>query len=192
MAICIWVCNLCRFHTKLRSMAHKIKISRHCEILRKYYRGNSTPQIHYDSLPKSNKFSNFTNISHPKYNILLEIVEFCQKFNDFKSTFKGLIMKILAIIVAFCAFAFAEVTQNQPNPTTQATPNPTQPIAQPMAMPYPNPNIQQNIIAQIQQMYPGAFITDMDYEGWGYEVEINDHLDLFFDNNGKFLGQKWD
>ena len=89
-------------------------------------------------------------------------------------------MKILAIIVAFCAFAFAEVTQNQPNP------------AQPMAMPYPNPNIQQNIIAQIQQMYPGAFITDMDYEGWGYEVEINDHLDLFFDNNGKFLGQKWD
>lgn len=148
----------------------------------------------FTTIPCQNliNFQNFTNISHPKYNILLEIVEFCQKFNDFKSTFKGLIMKILAIIVAFCAFAFAEVTQNQPNPTTQATPNPAQPIAQPMAMPYPNPNIQQNIIAQIQQMYPGAFITDMDYEGWGYEVEINDHLDLFFDNNGKFLGQKWD
>lgn len=103
-------------------------------------------------------------------------------------------MKILVIIVTFCAFAFAEATQNQPNPTTQTAPNATQPIAHPVAapMPYPNPTVQQNIIAQIQQMYPGAFITDMDYEGWGYEVEINDHLELFFDNNGKLLGQKWD
>lgn len=96
-------------------------------------------------------------------------------------------MKVLVTILAFLTFVFAQ--NQQPQPTQSALQ--AQPVAiQPM--PYPNQNVPQNIIAKVQQMYPGAFITDMDYEGWGYEVEVNDHLELFFDNNGNFLGQKWD
>ena len=97
-------------------------------------------------------------------------------------------MKLLVSIVAFCSFVFAQNPQNQSTQPAQ-TPQ-AQPIVAPM--PYPNQATTQGIIAKIQQMYPGAFITDMDYEGWGYEVEINDSLELFFDNNGNFLGQKWD
>lgn len=98
-------------------------------------------------------------------------------------------MKVLVTILAFLTFAFAQNAQNQqPQPTQSA------PQAQPMIQhtPYPNQGVPQNIIAKVQQMYPGAFITDMDWEGWGYEVEVNDHLELFFDNNGNLLGQKWD
>ena len=99
-------------------------------------------------------------------------------------------MKFLVTILAFFAFVFAQNAQNQPTQPTQSVPQ-AQPVAiQPM--PYPNQNVPQNIIAKVQKMYPGAFITDMDYEGWGYEVEVNEHLELFFDNNGNFLGQKWD
>ena len=97
-------------------------------------------------------------------------------------------MKLLVSIVAFCAFVFAQNLQTQ-SPQPAQTPQ-AQPIVAPM--PYPNQATTQGIIAKVQQMYPGAFITDMDYEGWGYEVEINDSLELFFDNNGNFLGQKWD
>ena len=97
-------------------------------------------------------------------------------------------MKLLVSIVAFCAFVFAQNPQTQ-SPESAQTPQ-AQPIVAPM--PYPNQATTQGIIAKVQQMYPGAFITDMDYEGWGYEVEINDSLELFFDNNGNFLGQKWD
>ena len=95
-------------------------------------------------------------------------------------------MKLLVSIVAFCAFAFAQNPQIQSSQPAQT--------AQPAVahIPYPNQATTQGIIAKVQQMYPGAFITDMDYEGWGYEVEINDSLELFFDNNGNFLGQKWD
>lgn len=50
----------------------------------------------------------------------------------------------------------------------------------------------QTILNKARQMYPGAFITDIDYKGFGYEVEINDNLELFFDHNGNFIGQKWD
>lgn len=99
-------------------------------------------------------------------------------------------MKILVTILAFFAFTFAQNAQNPSAQSTQSVPQ-----AQPVAIqhtPYPNQGVPQNIIAKVQSMYPGAFITDMDYEGWGYEVEVNDHLELFFDNNGNLLGQKWD
>lgn len=99
-------------------------------------------------------------------------------------------MKVLVTILAFLTFAFAQNAQNQQPQPAQSAPQ-AQPVAiQPM--PYPSQGVPQNIIAKVQQMYPGAFITDMDYEGWGYEVEVNEHLELFFDNSGNFLGQKWD
>lgn len=50
----------------------------------------------------------------------------------------------------------------------------------------------QNIFAKVQQMYPGSFVTDVDYKGFGYEIEINDSLELLFDMNGNLLWQKWD
>lgn len=99
-------------------------------------------------------------------------------------------MKFFITILGIFAFAFAQNAQNPSAQSAQSTPQ-----AQPMAiqpMPYPNQAVTQNIITKVQQVYPGAFITDMDYEGWGYEVEVNDHLELFFDNNGNLLGQKWD
>ncbi len=102
-------------------------------------------------------------------------------------------MKVLVTILAFLTLAFAQNAQNQPTQSVQPAPqaqNAPQQMLTPM--PYPNQGVPQNIIAKVQQMYPGAFITDMDYEGWGYEVEVNDHLELFFDNNGNLLGQKWD
>lgn len=72
---------------------------------------------------------------------------------------------------------------------------PMQPIHN---MPYPNNNEMaygtslQTIFTKVHQMYPGSHITDVDYKGFGYEIEINDSLELFFDRNGNLLGQKWD
>ncbi|TLD86285.1 hypothetical protein LS69_006220 [Helicobacter sp. MIT 05-5294] len=37
-------------------------------------------------------------------------------------------------------------------------------------------------------MYPGAFITDIGYKGFGYEIEINDNLELYFDGSGRLIG----
>lgn len=85
-----------------------------------------------------------------------------------------------------------------PTPLQQAQPQPQ--TQQPMHnMPYPN-NMGggyggaslQNIFAKVQQMYPGSFVTDVDYKGFGYEIEINDSLELLFDMNGNLLWQKWD
>ena len=109
-----------------------------------------------------------------------------------------------------------EETINLPNHKLQATPTnsmptqSTQPHIQennaiqsaPMQpihnMPYPNNNEMaygaslQTIFTKVHQMYPGSHITDVDYKGFGYEIEINDSLELFFDRNGNLLGQKWD
>ncbi|WP_300763186.1 PepSY-like domain-containing protein [Helicobacter sp. UBA3407] len=81
----------------------------------------------------------------------------------------------------------------QENNTIQSAP--TQPIQN---MLYPNNNEMgygaslQTIFAKVHQMYPSSHITDVDYKGFGYEIEINDSLELFFDRNGNLLGQKWD
>ncbi|WP_051604757.1 PepSY-like domain-containing protein [Helicobacter rodentium] len=50
----------------------------------------------------------------------------------------------------------------------------------------------QKVFAKVQQMYPGSFVTDVDYKGFGYEIEINDSLELLFDMGGNLLWQKWD
>lgn len=99
-------------------------------------------------------------------------------------------MRVLVSILAFFAFAFAQNAQNQPTQPIQQSAIAPQSAVAPIS--YPNQAVTQNIITKVQQMYPGAFITDMDYEGWGYEVEVNDNFDLYFDNNGNLLGQKWD
>ncbi|WP_297810637.1 PepSY-like domain-containing protein [uncultured Helicobacter sp.] len=78
-------------------------------------------------------------------------------------------------------------------PPTQGNMTPTQPMNT-----YPNNAMGgysaslQNIFTKVQQIYPGSFITDVDYKGFGYEIEINDSLELLFDMNGNLLWQKWD
>ena len=50
----------------------------------------------------------------------------------------------------------------------------------------------QNIMATIQKMYPGVFIKDVDYEPYGYEIELSNRMELHFDTKGNLLGQKYD
>lgn len=72
-----------------------------------------------------------------------------------------------------------------------ATPYPAYP---PKAVPpqdYFN-GLPKNINAQIQKLYPGAFIVDVDWEEYGYEIKLNNYMELYFDRNGNFLGQKFD
>lgn len=45
-----------------------------------------------------------------------------------------------------------------------------------------------NINSQIQNLHPGAFIVDVDWEEYGYEVKLNNFMELYFDRNGNFLG----
>lgn len=50
----------------------------------------------------------------------------------------------------------------------------------------------QKIMTTIQQMYPGVFIVDVDFEPYGYEIELSNRMEMHFDKNGNLLGQKWD
>ncbi|KAA6225035.1 MULTISPECIES: PepSY-like domain-containing protein [unclassified Campylobacter] len=50
----------------------------------------------------------------------------------------------------------------------------------------------QNVINYIQSNYPNTFITDIDYKGYGWEVELSNNLEVFFDKNGNYLGAQWD
>ncbi|TQR30332.1 hypothetical protein DMB92_07680 [Campylobacter sp. MIT 99-7217] len=70
-----------------------------------------------------------------------------------------------------------------------------QPIAPYPAQPYPMPShygLPQNINDQIQKLYPGSFVVDIDLEAYGYEIKLNNRMELYFDMNGRFLGQKFD
>ena len=73
--------------------------------------------------------------------------------------------------------------QSQPN--AYATPYAPQPQHYYQGLP-------QKITSTIQQMYPGVFIRDVDFEPYGYEVELSNMMELYFDANGNLLGQKWD
>lgn len=48
------------------------------------------------------------------------------------------------------------------------------------------------IIDKIQSSFPGAFIVDVNWEEFGYEIKLSNNMEMFFDRNGNFLGQKWD
>ena len=62
----------------------------------------------------------------------------------------------------------------------------------------PRPYFQYNytlpskITQTINQMYPGVYVRDIDYETYGYEVKLSNRMKLFFNKEGKFLGQKYD
>ena len=85
-----------------------------------------------------------------------------------------------------CVFAYANQAQVA---TTTTAPNP-------QTMPQMNQHymgvLPQNVQTQIQKMYPGAFIVDIDYEMYGWEIKLNNYMELFFDKNGNLLGQTWD
>ena len=88
--------------------------------------------------------------------------------------------------------------------TTSVLANPSQQTQAPVAAPAPQPYMQpaypqqnfhglpQKIMNTIQKMYPGAFIIDIDWESYGYEIELSNRMEMHFDRNGNFLGQKWD
>lgn len=45
----------------------------------------------------------------------------------------------------------------------------------------PSGVIPEEILNQVTQMFPGSFITEIDRDFWGYDVELDNHLDLKFD-----------
>jgi len=88
-----------------------------------------------------------------------------------------------------------QVPQTQVPQTQVQTPAPNPVAPQPYyPQPYPHSyhGLPQKVTNFIQKNYPGAFIKDIDWEGYGYEVELSHGLELFFDRNGNFLGSKWD
>lgn len=107
-------------------------------------------------------------------------------------------MKKLAFIALCGAVAFAtEASQNPQNSQNQVAQSSqaiqaSQVAPNPYNAPFYPASLPANINESIQKLYPGAFITDLDFEPYGYEVEINGGLELYFDRNGNLLGQKWD
>ncbi|WP_392389816.1 PepSY-like domain-containing protein [Campylobacter subantarcticus] len=77
--------------------------------------------------------------------------------------------------------------QNQPN---------AQYYQEPMQQAYPYAQnyygLSKPIMDKIQSSFPGAFIVDVDWEDFGYEIKLSNNMEMFFDRNGNFLGQKWD
>jgi hypothetical protein len=106
----------------------------------------------------------------------------------------------LALIAAACVLNAAP----QQTPAAAAPQVPQQAVPQPYpvqpyapAQQYAPPQhyyqgLPQKITSTIQQMYPGVFIRDVDFEPYGYEVELSNMMELYFDANGNLLGQKWD
>lgn len=103
-------------------------------------------------------------------------------------------MKInfVAAVLAFCALSVFGAENNQAQ-----TPNvaPEYPYAPPANYAPPQHYFQglpQKIMTTIQKMYPGVFIVDVDFEPYGYEIELSNRMEMHFDKNGNLLGQKWD
>jgi hypothetical protein len=44
------------------------------------------------------------------------------------------------------------------------------------------------ILAHIKQNHPDNFVTEIDKDRRNYEVNLNNHLDLYFSKSGQFLG----
>ncbi|KGI56291.1 PepSY-like domain-containing protein [Campylobacter sp. MIT 97-5078] len=105
--------------------------------------------------------------------------------------------KLIPAILA----CFAILASANPAPTSSAqapavTPAPLAPYPAYPQQAVPPQNyfngLPKNINAQIQKLYPGAFIVDVDWEAYGYEIKLNNFMELYFDRNGNFLGQKFD
>ncbi|EAL5740670.1 hypothetical protein DR740_04525 [Campylobacter lari] len=93
--------------------------------------------------------------------------------------------KILILSTTLALMASANITQQNANSYQQN-------------MPQHNPYVQnyyglsKPIMDKIQSSFPGAFIVDVDWEEFGYEIKLSNNMEMFFDRNGNFLGQKWD
>lgn len=51
----------------------------------------------------------------------------------------------------------------------------------------PDAIIPSSILTYVTEQYPSLFIVHIDKEKNGYEVELNNELELIFDKNGKFV-----
>ncbi|AJC85322.1 DUF2874 domain-containing protein [Campylobacter peloridis] len=93
--------------------------------------------------------------------------------------------KILILGVTLVAIASANITQQNINPYQENIPQ---------HYPYTQNyyGLSKPIMDKIQNSFPGAFIVDVDWEEYGYEVKLSNNMEMFFDRNGNFLGQKWD
>lgn len=97
----------------------------------------------------------------------------------------------IAVLALGVLSAFANPA-NQANQAVQTPPPagvPTYPYA---PQEHYHQGLPQNIMATIQKMYPGAFITDVDWEPYGYEIELSNRMEMHFDTKGNLLGQKFD
>lgn len=96
--------------------------------------------------------------------------------------------KILILSTTLVLMASANITQQNTNSYQQNMPH----------IPQHNPYTQnyyglsKPIMDKIQSSFPGAFIVDVDWEEFGYEIKLSNNMEMFFDRNGNFLGQKWD
>lgn len=100
--------------------------------------------------------------------------------------------KICIAALALCALS-ATANPAQQAPAQAQTPAPAGVPTYPYApQEHYYQGLPQNIMATIQKMYPGVFITDVDWEPYGYEIELNNRMELHFDTKGNLLGQKYD
>lgn len=98
--------------------------------------------------------------------------------------------KICIAILALSALGAVANPANSANQTAQTpTSAPSYPYA-PQGHYYQA--LPQNIMETIQKMYPGVFITDVDWEPYGYEIELSNKMEMHFDTKGNLLGQKYD
>lgn len=103
--------------------------------------------------------------------------------------------KICVAILALSAISAVANPANSANPPVQ-TPQTQAPAGVPTYPYAPQQHyhqaLPQNIMETIQKMYPGVFITDVDWEPYGYEIELSNRMEMHFDTKGNLLGQKYD
>ncbi|MCR8686465.1 PepSY-like domain-containing protein [Campylobacter sp. 1569] len=93
--------------------------------------------------------------------------------------------KILILSTTLVLMASANITQQNANLYQQNMPQ-----YNPYAQNYYG--LSKPIMDKIQSSFPRAFIVDVDWEEFGYEIKLSNNMEMFFDRNGNFLGQKWD
>ena len=85
-------------------------------------------------------------------------------------------------------FAFAN-----PAAQNQVAPAPVPPTQYNNPQPYQGYyGLPQKAMNTIQKTYPGVYIKDIDFEGYGFKVELTNFMEMYFDRNGNFLCQKCD
>ena len=49
-----------------------------------------------------------------------------------------------------------------------------------------------NIASYLATSYPNTIITEVEKDRFNFEVKLSNHMELYFDSKGRFLGQKYD